>query len=711
MPDIRPLLRQLDESGADTASQLATLKQFSPDDFADFTEADYASFRDKVKYPLPRATTVTQPKPKSVNVIEALRPFLATGATIAGTAAGTALTKNPTMGKAAGLGAAAAVDYGMQALEGKDREDTAIANIVGAGPESPVTKLANTGQMGLENLIGGKIMSGLASGAKGVYQEFTKGGIANPLLREMGATYSMYQNRPFAEFIENVSNVFHNKKTEALESINRNATQMVSKLTSQITGRLPKDVDSQNKISEFVNKQLNKVFEASKAESTREGSRAQEIADMFEVPVFKGNQTVQTQVPATGISSTIPGTTMVTQNVTQPMFDKIKGPVYINSALEDAYRLIKNAPKSLQTPEEQKKVLHAANQMITQSGAKFDPNTGKVISSNPVSFADAWQFTKDLDELAFSGAKEGIVDPNSRLFKHLATKIRDDVEASIPGWANPLQPKSQILAQEALASWKASKEIVKQRNQIFDRATQIPKMLAEQTSIIPEIDKVIADPKQLEKALRLSKLPVPTSGGPVIMSNNLRKDLSGYEFKKIMDDAWVNTDPTDATKGYFDKNKMIGEFLDPKKKDSYEILFSAGTRKRIETFFDAVNKTAQSGKSPYTSSVLARATYAGITLGGGLVAANNLDDSRAQIAGVILGGTLGLNAVGRLMSNPFAARVLTSMVEGAPLGMSEKAASKILFTALQGARMSLQLNDGTEKNAMITADGKVKVLD
>lgn len=697
MPDIRPLLRQLDEASTPVAQQIETIRQMDPD--FDLNEAEFARFREKLKYPLPKATTVTQPKPKSINVIEALRPFLATGASIAGNAAGTALTKNPALGKAAGAATAAAVDYGMQTLEGKDREESFLSEMSGAEPNSPLSKLASTGQMGLENMIGGAIINKGVQGAKGLFKEITKGGVADPLLKEMGATYSMYQNRPVAEFIENVSNVFHGKKTEAMSRVNEAAFNMVDTITSRMTGRLPKDVESRGKLSALVNKQVQDVFEKSKIESTREGTKAQLIADATPTRVITGYKQVQTGVNATGQP--------ITGRV--PIFEDVNGPVYIKTTLEDAYRIIKEAPKSLTSPDQQKGVLHAAQQLLSQTGAKFD-KSGRLISSTPIAFKDAWQFTKDLDEMAFSGAKDGVVDPLSRVFKSMAGKIRDDVETSIPGWSNPANPKSQVAATEALNSWRASKAIVKQRNEIFDRATKIPKLLADEKSVVPEIDAIINDPVQLEKTLRLGNLKVPTSGGSVVIANNIRKDMAGYEFQKIMQEAWRPEDPITATAGHFDKNAMISAFMDPKKQDSYKILFGAQTRASMEKFFDAVSKVSQNGKSPYTSSLIARAGYAGITLGTGAVL-TNLDDPRSVIAGGIIGGTVLLGGIGRAMSNPDIARLLTAAVKGDPLGMSEKAASKFILNALQGSTMALTLQDGTERQAVINADGKIKLVD
>lgn len=699
MPDIRPLLRQLDEANTPVAQQIETIRQMDPD--FDLNEEEFARFRAKLKYPLPKSATVTQPKPKSVNIIEALRPFLATGVSIAGNAAGTAVTGNPTIGKVAGAATAAAVDYGMQSLEGKDREESFLSEMSGAEPNSPLSKLASTGQMGLENLVGGAIINKTAQGVKGLYKEITQGGVADPLLAKMGATYSMYGNRPIAEFIENVSNVFHGKKTAAMESINAVAFNMVNTVTSRLTGRLPTSVETRGKLAELINKQVANVFEKSKAESTREGTKAQLIADTLPpARVITGyKQTTSSVLNAAGQ----PTTSSV------PIFDEIQGPIYLKTTLEDAYRIIKEAPKSLSSPDQQKGVLHAAQQLLSQSNAKFN-NKGQLVSSTPISFKDSWQFTKELDELAFEGAKDGVVNPLSHVFKSMAGKIRDDVEASIPGWANPANPKTQVAAAEALNAWKASKAIVAQRNEIFDRATKIPKLLSDQVSIVPEIDAIIKDPVQLEKTLRLGDLNLPTSGGAVIVANNLRKDLAGYEFQKIMQEAWRPEDPIKGTLGHFDKNAMISAFMDPQKKDSYKLLFGAQTRANMEQFFDAVSKTAQSGKSLYTSALIARVGYAGITLGTGAVLAN-LDDPRSLIAGGIIGGTVLLGGIGRAMSNPDIARLLTAAVKGDPLGMSEKAASKFILNVLQGAKMSLTLNDGTERQAVINADGKIKLVD
>jgi hypothetical protein len=252
---------------------------------------------------------------------------------------------------------------------------------------------------------------------------------------------------------------------------------------------------------------------------------------------------------------------------------------------------------------------------------------------------------------------------------------------------------------DALRLFQESKQIAGNRNQIFGRAP-IEKALNEETRSITGINNIIKDPKELQKALVAGNLQIPDQGGIKYITSNTKKDLQGYEITQLMNKA-KTTNPDGSIS--FDGKKLVDAFNDSDKQESYKILFNSKNRSDINQFFKniaALDQKGQMGPRPYW---MLRATAGGIMLSGSLMSGMN---PGLAGGGAILGGTIGLNALGKALTNPESARLLVAMAQGGPLNMPTMVAGRILGNVLKNTPMTLVRDDNTQIEGKINSDGK-----
>lgn len=183
-------------------------------------------------------------------------------------------------------------------------------------------------------------------------------------------------------------------------------------------------------------------------------------------------------------------------------------------------------------------------------------------------------------------------------------------------------------------------------------------------SPMPVIDKIISDPKQLERTLNSGKVAnVP--------SLNIRRDLKGYSTNQIMRNA-KNLD------GSLNADKLVQQWNNPEFLNSKNQLFSKTDQGNINDLFDAFKRTQQG--APTGGNLKFGLIRGTMTLSPVMLTHYLSGPAGMVLAGVELGGA----ALAKAMTNPKTARLLVSAAQGVPLGVSDQYASRVISSALKG---------------------------
>lgn len=211
----------------------------------------------------------------------------------------------------------------------------------------------------------------------------------------------------------------------------------------------------------------------------------------------------------------------------------------------------------------------------------------------------------------------------------------------------------------------------------------------------PITDVLFRDEVRAGEFFRTGEIKI---GGKKISSSSPRKDTAGYAFMRIISDAY------DSGTDTLDVNRMMKDWNDYRitnagKKVLNPTIRAAGTQllKKLQAI-GGTNK--EIGASRYLTLRLASSAA---MLTGGLVSAmiSSGPVRGLQTAGSIVGGSIGLHQLGKLMTNTDTARLLVAAMEGGPLGMSPALASRIIGRALRGETIEMEFQDSAGNKSMI----------
>src|SRR5205085_10302864 len=209
----------------------------------------------------------------------------------------------------------------------------------------------------------------------------------------------------------------------------------------------------------------------------------------------------------------------------------------------------------------------------------------------------------------------------------------------------------------------------------------------------PVADVIMDSDAKLQRFLQSGEI---TIGKTRITSASPRKEAAGYQFARMLNDAY------DASKDNIDIGKLQNIWNDYKTSNPGVILYNQQTRSNYDQLFKTlsyVTPEMQAGPSKYLAL---RIGIGGAALGSGLVAGALSGSLPLGIAAnaTIVGGSIGLHQLGKLMTNPDVARLMIAAVRGGPLSTSNALASRAIFRALRGENLILhgQKEDGSQIN-------------
>lgn len=609
------------------SQQRQVLSRVDPD-FNDFTDADYFAYRQRSKFPLPSQSAPPPPSLKD-QFINLVRPSAAALATMGGAAAAGGPIDPPgaaAAGAASGLG----TDMILQGL--MDNPQGLLSSKLGFGPRTPEDSLTNAAEMLLGNELGGKVTSGLFKGIRAAGQV---SGVT-PVLEQF---YQQYFGSPkIAPWVRSLIPLIPLNKGKGI------------------------NVDS---TAEDIQAALMNNRDLSLAESNKQAETAKLIAKANPVAIISNVRPANLTTPGNPAPIVAgPGGIYRAARV-------VEGPIDLKSTLQAAQDYLRTkqklffdpTTKMLKPSAKDEPLITAAQNFLNVSDAKIDSRTGSILSSNPISFEDAWAFKREMDTLFKSNPEAG----------GFARSLNSDIDASIPKWQNDPH-------QAALGAWQNAKATVAQRLGLFED-DGVRQLIETTNSPVPAIDAIINDPKKLQRALSAGNLQMPSGN---VASSNMKEDLRGYTLTKLLND------PANAQK----------TFNDPDMDSSYGQLFSDSERNEIGKFIDNLNNSSISKSFGSTRAWL---MPGGVGLSAALM--HHSITPWQTGAEAALGFKVGSVGLSRLLTNPKTARIMQAMSSNQPLGVSDQYASKVITSVLQGAGMSMLTNDGKEIQGTVDAKG------
>lgn len=212
----------------------------------------------------------------------------------------------------------------------------------------------------------------------------------------------------------------------------------------------------------------------------------------------------------------------------------------------------------------------------------------------------------------------------------------------------------------------------------------------------------IKDPSKLQKML--------TDSQAAGLGVNVRQDLGSFNFKTNLDAATtklangtVRVDPDKFRDLMFPTNGLMTS--------SNDILYSKTAQSNIMQFVKNIAETQAKSGSPWQVNG-ARMIFGGsaITLPLSFLRSALLGSTTGMVGAAGIGGIeVGLNQVGRLLSNPKTARIMLALADGSALGVSDQLAARAIVKGLSRATVNVVNGDGTKEPATIQNDQLVPV--
>ncbi len=210
------------------------------------------------------------------------------------------------------------------------------------------------------------------------------------------------------------------------------------------------------------------------------------------------------------------------------------------------------------------------------------------------------------------------------------------------------------------------------------------------------LDEVLnGDPNKLNKVLSIGQAVGPKN-------LNVRKDLQAYYFNRIFDEATTikgvgqaRIDPDVINKNWFNPKTNLASNL--------ETLYGKQGKKELDEFMKNIINTQDKQMSiPWIGP--GKLKY----IGGGFLASEVLGTLLGGHPGIAGGALAGLYiptaAMGRLLSTPGVSRFVAAARGSEPLSQGGRAASRLIFNALEGTRVALMGTDNKKQWGSVLRD-------
>lgn len=579
----------------------------------------------------------------------------------------------------AGSGAMAATDVMLKKFTGEKPET------LGGQELNPLEEILYNTAL---NEAGGRLIGGayrLGRGAARTVRELVApGSVVGDTLKELAPTFSQYAKpgvRKFSQFLEDTFQAA--RKSVMGEQSEKLAFDKANQLVTDVsTRKLPINSSSEYITTSAQNRLIDNFEQSNEAV----GLKSEALSLLGKLNIAK---IPQPQDPITGKMRK----SIIVEGPTEL-------PDAINAAKDILTKYSKKAVK-LATPE-----VRAAGSIIRDTGATFDSN-GNLLDFKPVSIAQALSWKKEFGTLAYGDPMKGT--PGIREFEDLYNVLDNDILNSVSKWNHN--------SQDGLDLYNEITKLTDLRNRFFNpggRAGKNTTLLLTNLDqanepidpAIQSINRIVDSPTLLRRALYAGDLEtVMGKRAPTIkLVTGLKKDLQAYNLKRMFDNA------LDKKTGVFNTEKLFADWSNSEKSEAAGILYNNADRAKIHQFLKDLTHFEQKGGSTYSAPWFrVRAGSASLSLISGitthLLSGGNLPLSALVGTAVLPIVDVTGRMVARAMTDKNAARIMQAMVSGQALGMSQKAAARILAYAWRKEPVTAIIN-GREVHGTFNADGK-----
>ena len=518
--------------------------------------------------------------------------------------------------------------------------------------DTPATDLA-------VNEAGGAAIKGLIKAGKATLPPTMEA------LSKLSSTFSQYASSPEAGKVANalatparyIEDLFApGAKATSISRSGGLANDAIADQTATLASRAKSVVTNPQVFArKIATEDLENAYAASKAHSNLLASKVEQIADAAPTLLPESQRVVQ-------------------------------GPIQLQSTLQKAKKVVDEATTSLYgpTPDETAGV-NAAKRLLDVTRAKFDPQTGELLSADPMGFRETWNLKQNFGDN--TSWEEGKLPPSQQTFKTLFHSLNDDMESSIPQW-DPTK--------EGINAWRYAKATVEQRNLTFNppgaQGTTLKDIIDRSTSVLPAIQEILADPQKLQRALNASEVKFPGGG---FGGGNTRNDLAAARLQQVWQDGFKSTGNEVNAKS------IKNAFNDPDYIEQNRQLYSNQTASNINEFLDNAALTQVKPSQSWTNKAIIVRTGLALT-----PAILGLATGSLAHTGEIALGEIGMVGVGKMLSNPKVARGLINLISGKALGMSDAAFARQVTSTIQGVISTLVGKDGTRTPGTLDKGGQ-----
>jgi len=505
-----------------------------------------------------------------------------------------------------------------------------------------------------------KVGGAIASKGKAFYNAYVKGIRPDPLLDKLGATAAQRTGSDTLKFVEDT--FASKKKQAALDASGKAARQLGSETAADFTKTTPEVIADPAARANLFNKSVNENYRKSELTSNTLGNVARMRAQLHPVEVTTGYAPSDIIDPTTG------------KPAMNPVTAQVEGPIPVDEVYGWANDTLKKYPDPnlLVDPDQKKAYLLAHN--IIQKTAVLDEK-GIQVATRPLGFGDTWDFKQEADK-----------EYGNRAFNGLADAFNKDIETGITQWNNgqgdPL----------ALKAFRESKKEVARRISTFNDDKSIAALLQsnDSTTDIKQVDNLLKDPHRLQRFFTTQ------SGGG---NGNVRKLAQGADLAIVLDNSFSPSDQK------FNGKTLIDNWLDPNHAAARKLIYGDEGVKNVSNVLNAIKEVSTPEGSIGKTATKFRIINSAIQFGPSLLAGTAFASGHGLTSAAILGATVPLSALAKLSVSKTYAPIVAAMIKGAPLGMSEQLANRLIMQGLIGSKIQVMLDGGKKRDGVITKDG------
>lgn len=584
------------------------------------------------------------------------------------------------------------VDALMQHLK-LNPENGFIADKAGFSPGGLGSTLSNTGEMAATGFGIGKILGGIGYGGKKLIQsaiptnEFSN---LSPAAQDFIAKFKPTTGQITSGLPDSIESTFAQAtKLKSMQESAQLGKSEADSLISTITGRKDNSIRT---LGKYVQSGFEDFAGSVKNEMDNAINKVQNFAKDNTVTVEQPPEILFRQAtPAEIAREQLPGGPGIVQNGLVPVATPVEpisvmGPIHLAESSQVAKDFLKGFD-----PTERELI---GAQLSPKARDTFsiisNPNTLQQTGLNPVGISQAISLRQELADLAM---KKDLW--SQKVYPDLLKAVDNDIQDSILAWKEG--KKALVAYNDAIGAYDLHSAISGSNGTLSGimNVSHVPFSM---------IDRLIDSESALGRTLGRGRIEF---NGVEIPTQNLRKDLASYQFKRLMEEAY------NPTTKLYELDKILKNpeswWLRNSSSDAKKLLFGSDAGENVQKIqdfmsaFDRVQGTTTPNRGLWWMAPAAFTVSSHVLLDALDMSASALP----KVGGTFVAARLGFGGLGKLLMSKGVSNLVLKMVQGQPLGVSTKFFGKAMANALTGSTISLVDAQGNETPVEIGAGGKV----